>query len=403
MKAHWVFLIFVAGLGAGWLIPHGSSHESAVTGNKPTPPVVRKHEARPEKTAHPSEWRTFAKELPKLSEKEKDAFKQSLAPADRAAALEAMLGQIGPDGFPWQAKAMIEYILKSWAGEDFDGAWAWCQQIESDATRKFVAGKLLEQLVDKDPDRALALHLEMAAVGSEFSSSFTINILKKAAAKDAGSFLDLLGKLPFGNSCSGDTMVFAENFNFQQAADGLTALTKNQSGKRPPVFPYNFLGSWAARDADAAYAWLSKHPNVVPYGDFGSLLLGIEMKGTPGASAAWAADKINEPGAPREELIREFTCIDAFRQAADIGAIAQAMPDTASRDRFLGDAITLSFVDDPVGHFGYVFTLMSSPAARLDALRRLAEKDKLDAAKIPDTQLQTWGLTRQQVEQVARH
>lgn len=401
MKAHQALLLFAAGLGAGWLIPRGASPDSPdVAGHQPAPPVARKHETRPAKTSHESKWRVFARKLPSMSGEERDAFEKSLAPVDRTAAIDALLAQAGPEGFHWATRSMIGNILKAWAGEDFDGSWDWCRQIESDGNRNFVAAQLLNELADKDPDRALALHLEMSAADPKFLSNVPLTLLRKATSTDAGSFLDLLGKTPFGDGSSGTAMEFAADFDFQQAADGLDALLRSQQGKQPPVFPTNFLASWAAREPDAAYAWFSKNQNI-PFENFGSLLEGIEKHGVPGASIAWAADKLNEPGAPRDAMIHSLSQIDSSHRATTINAIVQALPDTASRDRFLGDVVTMSNASNPAIGFGFALNAMSSSEARLDVLRRLAERGRLEIAKIPDAQFQTWGLDRQQVEQAA--
>lgn len=399
MKARWALIFFAAGLGTGWLMFGGGMRESAGTaGNKVAAPVVSKREARPVKAPYEAKFRNFAKELPSLSEEEMEAFKKSLAPGDRAAAIEAMLSQAGPYGLPPEIMAMTSEILKTWASEDFDGAWAWCQRIESDANRNFIAAELLDQLVGKDPDRALALHLEMAAGDSGFDSRILFELLRQVTTKDAASFLNFLGKLPFDYNDQSMPVEFAADFNFQQAADGIVALRKNQ--KAPiQILPNNLLSSWATRDADAAYAWFSKNGNL-PRENFGNLLEGNEKQGTSGASYSWAADKLNEPGCRREEMIHALADINSDENTNFIKGIAQAMPDTANRDRFLGDVLMMNHLANPADWFGYALTQMSSPSARLEILQRLGKADRLvNAENIPDALLQQWGITRQQVEQ----
>lgn len=399
MKARWTPIIFAAGLGTGWLIfGEGMRENAEAAGDKSVAPVVHKRGPRPVTTSHEAKFHNFAKELPSLSEEEMEAFKKSLAPADRPAAIEAMLAQTGPYGLPGGTMAMTSEILKAWAGEDFDGAWAWCQRIESDASRNFIASELLPQLVDKDPDRALALHLEMAAGDPGFSSTVLFDLLPQVTTKDAASFLNFLGKLPFDYNDQSMPVEFAADFSFQQAADGIVAIRKNQ--KAPiQMLPNNLLSSWATRDADAAYAWFSKNGNL-PRENFGNLLEGIEKQGTPGASYSWAADKLNEPGCRRETMIHALADIRSDHNTSVINGIAQAMPDTANRDRFLGDVVMMNHLANPVAHYGYALTQMSSPTARLETLQRLGEANKLvDAESIPDAHLQQWGLTREQVEQ----
>ncbi len=402
MKARWTPLIFAAGLGAGWLIFGGGTRESAEAAkNKSAAPVVRKSEAPTVTSPHESKFHTFAKELPKLSEDEREAFTKSLTPGDRAAAIEAMLDQAGPDGIPVVTHSMIVQILMTWASEDFDGAWAWARQVESDGDRKFVASQILDVCGGKDPDRALALHLEMAAEDPDFSSSAPLDILQKAASKDAASYLDLLGKLPFGKGVRGRAMDFAADFDFQQAADGLTDLKKRHDRGYPSAFATNFLASWASRDVDAAYAWFAKNPDPFFYENFCSLLEGIEKLGVPGASYAWAADKLNEPGPARDAMIQSLMHPRSSRGLTDINFIAQAMPDAASRDSFLSDVMTImrGTRGEIAIEFIYVLSQMSTPAVRMETFRQLGKNSLLRVAKIPDAQLQQWGLTRQQIEQ----
>lgn len=401
MKSHWAFLIFVPGLDAGCLVSHGGSHESAVAANET---VARKHEARPAKNPHEAKFRSFAKQLPKLNEEEREAFEKSLAPANRAAAIEALLAQTSVYGLSGDASTMVSHILNIWAGDDFNGAWAWCQQIENDLTRQFIASQLLSILVDKDPDRALALHLKMAAHYPNFkfiNSIVPTVVIQKASSKNAAYFLDIEGKLPFGVASQGNGVSFAADFNFQQAADGVTALIQSHDGKEPRLFPSNFISSWAVRDADAAYAWFYKNKEIAS-NDFGRILEGIEKKEGHDASIAWAAVKLNESGARRQDVISSFDRSFAVIPS-NVSAIARSMPDAASSDRFLGDVVALNYGDNPLSDLGYAINQMSTPTVRLDAMQRLATRRRLDTSRISDAQIKAWSLTREQMEQAARH
>ena len=64
----------------------------------------------------------------------------------------------------------------------------------------------------------------MAAEDPNFSSHIPLKILSTATTKDAGYILDLLEKMPFASGGSVTAMNFAVDFDFQQAADGFTAL-----------------------------------------------------------------------------------------------------------------------------------------------------------------------------------
>ena len=400
MNARWVSIIFAAGLGAGLLISVGGMRESAeAAGKKRDPTVVSKREARSANSPHEAKFRSFAKELPKLSDEDKEVFEKSLAPGDRSAAIEAMLAETGPQGISSEARSIIYDILATWVGEDFDGAWAWCRRIENDANRKFVASKLIDELVGKDLDRAFALHLEMVAKDPDFSSDAPIKFLHKATSKDAATFLDFLGKLPFGRISDSSEVTFPENFDFQQAADGVTALMKNHNETEPPVFPDNFLSTWAEHNADAAYAWVVKTQHFIGTEGFDSFLEGIDKQSAPGASYKWAAGKLSAAGDEWDTMIYSLSIDGSEHRDAAILSIAQAMPAAANRDRFLGDLMTASCDTNVPVELG-VLNEISTPTARLETLRRIEDRGYLNTAEISDVRLQQWGLTRQQVEQL---
>jgi hypothetical protein len=65
------------------------SQEAA--GDKSATPVTRKRNVRPATNTHAAKFRNFAKKLSNPSIEDAEAFKKSLAPEDRAAAMEALL------------------------------------------------------------------------------------------------------------------------------------------------------------------------------------------------------------------------------------------------------------------------------------------------------------------------
>lgn len=366
MKARLVFIGFAAGLGAGWLIFGGMRESAETTGNKSAAPVVASREVQPVKDPDEARFRKFIKELPTLSDKNKDPFNVV----------------------------------------NFEQAWAFCRRIESDADRKLITSQFLNVLVETDPNRAFALYLGMVAEDPAFSSNVRPILLRQAASDNATSFIDILGRQPFDISITSAEVTFAKDFDFQQAADGFTAILRKKP-ENPfsshPQLPANFLTEWAARDADAALACFAEG-TIWDFENFDNLIEGIGKQGNPSAAFAWAAAKLNklvELGDPNDMVyymntIRTLTQSNSDRRPTIINTIAQAMPD-ARRDRFLDDVVTMGNFINPTVEIGYALTQMSSPERRLYTLQQLGHR--LDAEKIPDTQLQQWGLTRQQVEQ----
>lgn len=284
----------------------------------------------PTKSAHDAKWQTFAKQFPSYSLEERDAFKKNLAPEDRITAIEALLSQSGPDGIDQMSKHMINEILKNWSVEDFNGAWKWSQGVTNDRSRRFIAGKLLDTLVVSNQERALSLHLETIAVDSEFYSQVPTVLLSTTNFRSAEQLVDFLGQLPPSNGSSGRNVTFDTNFDFQSTGEKLAALIERNEGRKPDVWPSNFLSSWAGRDPDAAFEFFATN-KALPFDDFSDLLNGIEQQGVPGAAAAWVVDKLESH---REVVIKGLSQIARSERAAIYNSISLALPDAASREQF---------------------------------------------------------------------
>jgi len=396
MKTQWMIGIFVAGIILGWLIPRDVLVPDEKTGSSELPgKSERKRQDRAAVSAHPSKWQTVANQLANGSDEERSTFRDSLKPEDRAGLIEAILSRSGPDGLDENSKSFIHAILNLWANDDFETAWAWSQQLAGGANRKFMAEKLLAAFVEKEPKRAMELYQTMVADFPDFGYEVPMALLKKAAGTGATDYLDILNKIPPGSPVGTD-MKFSETFDFQLVADRLSQTGKDQM---PRVLPTNFISSWAQRAPDAAYAWFAKNDSVA-FNDFGSLLEGIEKQGAPGSAQQWAVAKLEESGAPRKKMI------DGLRDnygpsSAKINAIALAMPDTVSRDRFYKDVFVEAFgVYDPIQQLGFTISGMSSPEVRLQALqdyRTLGRR--ISISEFTDSQLQAWGITREQLGQ----
>ncbi len=241
MKKRSLVLIFISSAALGWL-SRGSilvmNPQQAVKTAQTRP--ERKSGTRPTPTAREAEFLAFVRRVPTLNDKEKDAFSKNLAPKNRGAMIETLLKEGDPSGLSHEGYGMVNSILKIWVAEDFESAWTWSQQITNDACRRFVTGKLLDEMAKKDLARALALHLEMNAADPKFKSSVPLVALEATTPKSASDFLNVLGKIPLHGGGTRH-FEFAKDFNFQQAAAGISALLGKQN-QLPDEFPMNFIG-----------------------------------------------------------------------------------------------------------------------------------------------------------------
>jgi hypothetical protein len=393
MKKLFFVLIFVGNTVLGWLIHAGARAEnpqqSAQTSSAQRELATRTDRA---KEAREKEFKNLAKKFSRIDASEQCALSRNIAPQDRGAFLEAFLKEQDPSGYSSEANRMIEDIVKIWAAEDFEGAWNWSRQIIDDNCRRYISGKVLTELAEKDLTRALALHMEISIVDPEFYSDAPFLALQETTRKSARDFLDVLGKIPLHQ---GGTLnfEFAKDFNFTEAAEGISALLRKQK-ELPHQFPMNYMEVWGERDPDGALIWLAnqEHYNKL---DFADLLEGVEKQGIPGAASAWVAKKIEESEKFRKVIIEGVSNPSAAR----LNGILKALPDSNSSDRFLTQLLVNQSQYRPID-FTTTLSGMSSLQARLDALAQVKKVGRDLGSNISETQYEAWGVTREQFETI---
>jgi hypothetical protein len=245
MKKRFLCLIFVGCVALGWLARGGVSPQNppqAIQASQTAP--EGKTALRQTSTAREAEFLAFAKRLPPLNNAEGHEFNKNLTPQDRGLLLETLLKEGNPSGLKYEGHSAISSILRIWVNEDFEGAWTWSQQIANDTSRRFMMGKILDQLSRKDLTRALALHLEMHAADPKFTSDAPLIALEATTPKSASDFINLLNKIPLHGGGTRD-FDFVKDFDFQQAAAGASALLKKQN-QLPDEFPMNFIKVWGS-------------------------------------------------------------------------------------------------------------------------------------------------------------
>jgi hypothetical protein len=401
MKAQSLKLIqgcatMVVGVAAGWWIQGGvnlagfsgtakSSRPASMQINNSQPPIVRSD----------SKSQMFTNQFSTASREEKETLEAAIAPQDRKGVLEALLSQGGPRGFPDGIKEVIERLLALWGSENFEEAWAWCQQIQGRGTRNFVAGKLMNLLVETDPKRALALHLEFAGMNVDFESKVPEKILAKAALTSAEDFLKYAEKFETIHYGTGGDCEFAADFNFQALAEGLAKLKKADASKKfPKGFPSNFFETWAERDRQAAF----NGGVLTGLIDFRDFLSDIGKNDTE-RSLDWVAQQIQSSDVSSKAISRSMHI-----PSESFNGIIQALPDAVTRDRFLLRVVLEGGVTGRANDIPSIaISAMSSPQARLEAfsqMQQVREKngwDQFDSASITDADFQAWGITRQQI------
>lgn len=400
MKKRWGVILFITGISSGWLI-RGSGQpqavrETAVTSTKTT---TRAREVAPKKAAHDTKWLAFGKRAKELSYQEKAKAVEDMAPGDRMAAVEALAAQAGLEGLDYNLKSMMQQIIEKWTDEDFDGAWKAAQDTTNPDLRKFVMRAVLNQLTKSDPEKAFAFHLEELKLDPSFSSSAPNKMLQKNLKIGAAEYLAIMRQLPMGSSSGGTAEEYAADFDFRQAADGVAELMKGEGTRNPSSFPNNFFTEWAKKNPDEVFKWWAENPSL-PFNDFGRIIKGIELS-EPGSSTDWIVSKLQDSPDSRDKIIKELSTSSDDGIDERLGNIAKSMETTARADDFLAEIAVLSSRRYPRSRYDFALSTMSSPQARLEAFQKMKDTNQhIDFSDTNDAKLQSWGVTRAQVEQI---
>ncbi len=400
MKPWWSVPIFAAGLLAGVAVGHraGGGAASSSTAGSEAPSRRASHAARP--VEQEAKWRSIARSAAGMDDKGRSALVMNLNAAERITALEALAAQAGPGGLEQDLQYMMRNILHQWAKEDFDGAWKWSEHCEPPGFQTFAKQALLEDLVRREPEQALELHARQVERDPNFTSEVSGKFLEKMAMKDADGFVDVLSKFSFKAGGMGPRVKFAEGFDFRKAADGVAAMSDPATERKPYEFPSNFVEEWCKRDLEGAHQWLMSNPKL-PFGGWSDVFEAVEISRGVEEAGAWAAAEIGKSGDSRARIIGGLDGLSRSRMEGSLRAIANALPDVAARDRFFLDVVA----ENPYsmeGAAGSAIAGMSSPEARLEAFRKMKEKHAyINAAGMTAAQLQQWGITRQQVREIA--
>jgi hypothetical protein len=401
MKKPWAIgVAFASGALLGWGLRGGGREEIQ---KQEAAQFASKREDRPAKTPHDAKWVNFGKQVGRFSEQEKQDFLKRLEPKDRFKALLAIASQAGPSGLHYQLHNMVASILHELARENWEETWEASLTVENDGTRRYLLQELLNLQADSNPERAFALYLGCVADDPMLSSSVPSKMAELKAREGTRAFLDFWAKFPAVDSGSRymTDATFAEDFDFRLVAE---EFERSKASERPFVLK-NFTSEWTKRDPEAVYDCLKR--GGLDSNEWNGLFVGLAERTGLGEASAWVAGKLEDPNEPREKImggiVRGMT--DGFTRqlnSAQILSVAQALPDTESRDRFFTELVAHADYQ-PVERFAFAFKELSTPEARLNALKELhAKYPAIPDGSLPDSLLATWGVTRQQVDAVLK-
>lgn len=348
-----------------------------------------------------AKWDDLFKQVDRWSVQQIRDFPKTLKPSERMATLEALAVKFGPERIDNHGNWAVQMILRQWAEENFDDAWESCQQGLEGKVRGQLLGILVDILAKTDPQRALDLYSKAAKEERSITCELPMKLLIERAASGTETYLDLIDRLPFVETGGGNSLVFAEGFDFQKVSNRYRELiATNPPIDTPGALPSNFLRAWAERDPDAAYAdWLNRGPLF--FDNLSGLYEGVKTAVGEDAAAEWMAARLGESAGARERVITELAIMGVREKQADIIRMAGHFPEGDARDGFFTEILVAGGVRDPFDRYPELVAELSTPAALLETSRQMAAHRKVpDIDNMTDVQLQSWGVTREQLKAI---
>ncbi len=320
----------------------------------------------------------------------------SVAPEDRMKALMVLDAvNVKGKGMPYHVEELMGKIVEAWAKEDFEEAWEAISRLSNKSVARRLKGDALGVLAQSDPERVCELHQAEASTDKWFFSRAPEILLYGKLGGDAGEYVRWMEKLGHPAVGGADFGKFAADFDFQTAADHAAAQTA-ADGLPNKSLPVNFLHEWAKKDPAAAFDWWAS--NRLVYSSLSGIAEAVERQ-SPGSAGAWLAERLPEPGPLRERFLQELGAAYPGNKLFNLEAIAGAMPDSRASDAFLTDYLVANAASLPLRE--PAIGSMSSAEVRLEALRAMASVNpSIKTDWIPDTRLQEWGVTREQLQQI---
>jgi hypothetical protein len=293
----------------------------------------------------------------------------------------------------------VDKMVERWGREDFDGAMAWVSTCTNDGLARTIKGRLLDTLVESDPDRALELHLLAKAEDDQFGSNVVSKVMARKAEEGAGALLDVLAKLPLGSGTSGIGLNYPEGFEFAVLLDGMLPYYREGADGRPSDLPGDVLESWAKSDPESAHQWWLRNGKL-GFEGWGDILNPLEKSMGAEVAGEWAAARWTAADPKlRKQMTGELNGWMGAPEPARVNAMLGGMPDAATAQEFIREVIVvhgLGFANQP--NLAPLLSKIPTREMRLEILREAAETHQLNAQSLSDAMLDSWQITRDEMK-----
>lgn len=320
--------------------------------------------------------------------------------------IEGLCAEAGPGGMANEQRNFFNSALKKWWSMDRDAVIRWLKDLPPGPTKRFLATKILSDLLlPVDPRQVQSLVKDFKAQDpgwdyAQFNDSvldYSIQQAWKNPQVTAEQMLELYAQVSRGNSTSfHNVSIYPEGFDFRKFMDGISSMEGDDGNLS--LMPGDTLEAWAKLDPQAAATWFVETSSKGSKSHISSPMFFGWQKIADAVAAAngtegyyrWAAEVFQ---GSNENFLRQIAW---NAKEADIVGVANAIQDTAARDRILG----LVAGGSDITHAGRYLGLMSSPEARLQTIRDNRHKFNflIKELNLDTSALQQLGLTKEQID-----
>ena len=304
-----VFAFVVGGLVAWFAKPHGEAAPPAE--ENPVDRKVVRSSGRAAEANDPVKVRqkavAFLTQLADCRSDKEEIRKllDQLTAADIPALISELSASVGIEGLDYTEQKQMKTLLVRWHELDPEAAFAWTMSLKTRKDRMIFANELVNAIAEKDYEGSLRLVERIRA--KEKNSVIPYALFTKAAQQGPDTLLQLCKlSVEEGGACSGQTVVYPPQFDFGRILDGLAemkaSLAANQNISN---IPSNLLSEWAAREPEAAWAWLQQGKKVSFNSDLAEFFEGYGKVASPEQMGGFLAS-VFDPAKDSDRAYREI-------------------------------------------------------------------------------------------------